>query len=45
MFSVHQSLSHHAAVEVLLHLAEGVWGRLSLAWDDDADVGDGQGSV
>lgn len=38
-------LTHHAAVEVLLHLAEGVWGRLSLAGDDDADVGDGQGAV
>lgn len=38
-------LSHHAAVEILLHLAEGVRGGLSFARDDDADVGDGQGSV
>lgn len=39
------TLTHHAAVEILFHLAEGVWGRLSLARDDDADVGDGQGGV
>lgn len=38
-------LSHHAAVEILLHLTEGVRGRLSLARDDDADVGDSQGGV
>lgn len=38
-------LSHHAAVEILLHLAEGVRGCLSLARDDDADVGDGQSRV
>lgn len=36
---------HHAAVEVLLHLAEGVRRRLAFARDDDADVGDGQGGV
>lgn len=35
-------MAHHAAVEVLLHLAEGVRWRLPLARDDDADVGDGQ---
>ena len=35
--------THHATVEVLVHLAEGVWRRLALAGDDDADVGDGQG--
>lgn len=35
--------THHATVEVLVHLAEGVRRRLSLAGDDDADVGDGQG--
>lgn len=34
--------THHATVEVLLHLAEGVWRRLPLAGDNDADVGDGQ---
>lgn len=38
-------LPHHAAVDVLLHLAEGVWRRLALAGDDDADVGDGQRGV
>lgn len=37
--------SHHAAVEILLHLAESVRRRLSLARDNDADVGDGQGGV
>lgn len=30
--------THHADVEVLLHLAEGMWWRLALAGDDDADV-------
>lgn len=38
-------LPHHTAVEILLHLAEGVWRCLSLARDDDADVSDGQGGV
>lgn len=40
---MHVALStHHATVEVLLHLAEGVRRRLPLAGDDDTDVGDGQ---
>ena len=30
--------THHANVEVLVHLAEGMWWRLALAGDDDADV-------
>lgn len=30
--------THHATVQVLLHLAEGVRWRLALAGDDDADV-------
>lgn len=38
-------LSHHAAVQILLHLTEGVGRCLSLAWDDDADVSDGQSSM
>lgn len=38
-------LSHHAAIKILLHLAEGVRGRLPLAGDDDADVSDRQGGV
>lgn len=37
--------THHAAVEILLHLAEGVRRRFSLAWNNDADVGDSQGGV
>lgn len=37
--------SHHAAVEILLHLAEGVRRHLPFARQDDADVGDGQGGV
>lgn len=37
--------SHHAAVEVLVHLAEGVGGHLPLAWDDDANISDGQRGV
>lgn len=37
-----RALSHHAAVEVLVHLAEGVRGRLPLARDDDADISDSQ---
>lgn len=39
------TLPYHAAVEVLLHLAEGVWWRLAFAGNDDADVSDGQGGV
>lgn len=42
---IYSIFSHHAAVEILLHLAEGVRGRLSLARDDDADVGNSQRSV
>lgn len=38
-------VSHHAAVEILVHLAERVWGRLPFAWDDDADVSDSEGRV
>lgn len=38
-------VSHHAAVQVLVHLAEGVWGRLPFAGDDDAEVGDSEGGV
>lgn len=37
--------SYHTAVQILLHLAEGVWRSLSFAWNNDADVGDGQSSV
>lgn len=37
--------SHHAAVEVLVHLAEGVRGRLPLARNNDADIGHSQGGV
>jgi len=37
--------AHHAAVEVLVHLAEGVRRRLALGRHDDADVGDGQRGV
>lgn len=37
--------SHHAAVEVLVHLAEGVRGHLPLARNDDADISDSQGGV
>lgn len=36
---------HHAAVEVLVHLAEGVRRRLSLARYNDTDIGDSQGGV
>lgn len=39
------SFSHHAAVEIPLHLAEGVGGHLSFARDNDADIGDGEGGV
>lgn len=35
--------SYHAVVQILVHLAEGVWRSLSLAGDDDADVCDSQG--
>lgn len=38
-------MSHHAAVEILVHLAECVWGCLPFARDDNADVGDGEGGV
>ena len=38
-------MSHHAAVEVLVHLAEGVGGYLPLAGDDDADISDSEWSV
>lgn len=41
----HQFLPYHAAVEILLHLAESVWWGLPFARDDDADVCDGQGGV
>lgn len=37
--------SHHAAVEVPVHLAEGVGRRLALPRDDDADIGDGERRV
>jgi len=37
-----RDLSHHAAVEVLVDLAEGVRRRLPLAGDDDADISDSQ---
>lgn len=37
--------SHHAAVEVLVHLAEGVRGHLPLARNDNTDIGDSQGGV
>lgn len=42
---MHQYLTHHAAVKILLHLAEGMRGRLTLARDDDADVSDSQSGV
>lgn len=45
MFSIYQCLSYHAAVEIPLHFTEGVGRCLSLARDDDADVGDSQGGV
>lgn len=38
-------MSHHAAVQVLVHLAEGVRGHLPLARDDDANIGYGQRRV
>lgn len=44
-FAISYHLSHHAAVQILLHLAEGVGRCLSLARDDDADVSDSQGSM
>lgn len=36
-------MTHHATVQVLLHLAEGVRWRLALAGDDDTDVRHRQG--
>lgn len=39
------AFAHHAAVDVLLHLAEGVRRCLALARDDDAHVSDGQRGV
>lgn len=39
------ALPHHAAVEVLVHLAEGVRGNLPLSWDDDANISDSQRRV
>lgn len=39
------ALPHQAAVEVLVHLAEGVRGNLPLSWDDDANISDGQRRV
>lgn len=38
-------LTHHAAVEVPVHLAEGVRGRLPLARDDYANISDSQRRV
>lgn len=35
--------THHAAVEVLIHLTKGMWRRLALAGDNDADVRNCQG--
>ena len=43
--AVLRAVSHHAAVEVLVHLAEGVRRRLPLAGDDDAHIRDSQRSV
>lgn len=40
-----RAFPHHAAVDVLFHLAEGVRRRLALAGNDDTDVGDGQCGV
>jgi len=37
--------THHTAVEVLVHLAEGVRRCLPLARDDDTDIGDSQRRV
>lgn len=37
--------AHHAAVQIPLHLTEGVGRRLPFARDDDADVSDSQSSV
>lgn len=34
---------YHAVIQILVHLAEGVWRSLSFAGDDDADVCDSQG--
>lgn len=49
MCSIHVDISatpsHHAAVEVLVHLAEGVRGHLPLARNNDADIGHSQGGV
>lgn len=34
--------SHHASIEVLVNSAKGVWCRLSLAGQQQANVGDAQ---